>query len=98
MTHQETNRIISKWMGLEAPLWPFDDPKYHSSWSDLMPVVEAIEKEGCIINIWVSLASGCRIFRVNTSVSITTESNSAIKAVYEAVLEYITTTKQSADE
>jgi len=65
--------------------------KYHSSWDWLMPVVEKIERNGFIVEMWLSLGKGCRIFRPNyePSISFSNESNSMIEAVYLTAAEAI---------
>jgi Pyruvate/2-oxoacid:ferredoxin oxidoreductase delta subunit len=66
--------------------------KYNSSWDWLMPVVEKIEKHGCIIQITFCLAGSCRItkgsFKDPIKTLANTESNSPIEAVFLAVSDY----------
>ncbi len=66
---------------------------FDSSWDWLMPVVEKIEGMGCIVEIWLSLGKGCKIvkgsFKTPLITIANTESNSTIKAVYEAVVDFI---------
>lgn len=77
--------------------------KYHTSWDWLIPVVEKIEQQGCIIEIWLSLGKGCRIQKPITqgeSYQAVMESNSTIEAVWLTVIEYITwynSTKQQTN-
>lgn len=73
------------------PMFP-EDFCYHENWSWLMPVVEKIEKNGCIVEIWMSLGKGCRIQKVLTKIKnwqTVRESNSTIEAVWLAVIEFI---------
>lgn len=73
--------------------------EYHSSWDWLMPVVEKIENQGVIVEIWLCLAKSCRItttgFKKPTIRVSNTESNYTIEAVYDAVVEYIKWRKQN---
>lgn len=64
---------------------------FESSFDMLIPVVEKIENMGCIVEIWLSLGKGCRIAKVSKyqSWQTTMESNSTIKAVWLAVVEFI---------
>jgi hypothetical protein len=70
-----------------------DEFEYHLSFDWLMPVIEKIEGQGTIVEIWLCLAKSCRItttgFKKPTIRIANTESNSLIDAVYEAVIEYI---------
>lgn len=70
-----------------------DEFEYHLSWDWLMPVVEKIELQGCIVEIWLSLGKSCRItkgsFKKPIITIANTESNSLIEAVYNAVVDYI---------
>ena len=67
--------------------------KYHSSFDWLIPVLKEIENLGCIVEIWMSLAYGCRIYKLGGKLSIgkqfTNESNSLEEAVYNTVIEFI---------
>lgn len=101
MTKQESNLMIAKFMGLkELPNgyirygkdWhetiPVSNLMYDNSFDELMEVVEKIEGQGCIIEIWLSLGRGCKILRP-TEKQIICEDNSTITAIYNAVVEYI---------
>lgn len=84
--------------GAAVPMWAlFGEEhclRYHNDWNWLMPVVEKIERMGCIIEIWLCLGKGCRItkgsFKAPVVEIANTESNSAIEAVYSAVLSFLT--------
>jgi len=77
---------------------PFDPDK---RWDDLMPVVDRIEKHGCIIEISYALVCNCRIVAINgknPSVTFINDNNGgkpAIEAVYRSVIEFIQWHKQS---
>lgn len=66
---------------------------YDSDWSLLMPVIDKIESQGTIIDIWLSLGRGCKImkggFKSPLVIIANTESNSTIDAVYQAVVKYV---------
>lgn len=70
-----------------------DEFEYHLSFDWLMPVIEKIEGQGNIVEIWLCLAKSCRItntgFKKPTIRIANTESNSLIESVYEAVIKYI---------
>lgn len=65
--------------------------RWHSDWNWLIMVLSKIEHQGCIIETWISLASGCRIMKpTNNPIVITAkENNSYLQAVYDSVIEYI---------
>lgn len=63
--------------------------EYSNSWSWLMPVLEKIEKEGCIIEMSMSLAGMTRIFNVKHSISFCNESMKLIDSAYNSVIDYI---------
>lgn len=57
-----------------------------------MSVISRIEKSGAIIDIWMSLATGCRIiFRGDDRIPNHTvhEDNEPINAVYRSVIDFI---------
>ncbi|MBA3900975.1 MAG: hypothetical protein H0X62_12345 [Bacteroidetes bacterium] len=95
----EGNKLIAEFMGVngDESNKSFNDflenSKYHNSWDWLMPVVENIERHGCIVEIWLSLGKGCIIIKGNFTKSVktiaNTESNSTIESVWLSVLEYI---------
>ena len=100
----ENNKLIAEFMGETSNTYyvagvdEFGDVVwskellYNTSWDWLMPVVDKIEKQGCIIEIWMSLATGCRIMEVSREVkswTTTMEHNEPIMAVYIAVIEFI---------
>jgi len=70
----------------------FDSLDYHSSWSELMPVVEKINSLGffCVINEWQ-----CKISRYSdysgiiSYDSITDKDTKLIDVTYKAVIEFI---------
>lgn len=64
---------------------------YHESWNSLMPVVDKIGKQGCIVDMWMSLGGGCKIMKPKASPSMisTYEEETLIEAVFNAVLQYI---------
>ena|ERR1700741_5434521 len=65
-------------------------PPYHRSWCWLMPVLSKIEQHGCIVEIWLSNATGCRIVRVASPVlEFVREANKRIEAPYIAAIEFI---------
>lgn len=74
--------------------WDFSYLEYynpHSDWNRLMPVIEKIEASGYIVEIWLSLGKGCKIFKPNyePSVSFSCESNSTIEAVWMTIVEFL---------
>jgi len=79
----------------EHPILEYTSAKahFHEDWNWLMPVIEKIEKTGCIVEIWLCLGKGCRITKGNFKTPIqtisNTESNSTIGAVWLAVVEFI---------
>lgn len=104
----EGNKLIAEFMGCEFGhgFWAgagdyffpgntatASELKYHSSWDWLMPVVEKIEKVGCVVQIWKSNAAGCKITKIGSRhekpKSFTIEGNSLIEAVYETVVDFI---------
>lgn len=102
---QENNKLIAEFMGwyclneyarheTHGSTISYKDMQYHTSWDWLMPVVEKIERMGCIVEIWLSLGKGCKIvkgsFKKPINTIANTENNSTILAVYEAVVEFIT--------
>lgn len=65
--------------------------EYHSSLDWLMPVVEKIESMGYIVEIWLSLGRGCKIFKPNyePNINFCAESNSLIEAIWLTVVDFI---------
>ncbi len=93
-TETTDNELIAKFMGLERKYEStnqvfIDNLKYHTSWDWLMPVVEKIEAHGAIVEIWLSLGRGCRIYFVKERNEFIYESNSTIESVYKSVVEFI---------
>ncbi|MFW6246782.1 MAG: hypothetical protein ACOC22_01205 [bacterium] len=62
---------------------------YHKNIASLMDVLESIEKNGCIIEISISLGRNCRIYNIRTGKNFYSEDMSLINACYKAVLEYL---------
>jgi hypothetical protein len=65
--------------------------KYSVSFDWLMPVIEKIEKQGCIVEIWLSLGKGCRIMKPTNKPCIVSEyeGNSLSEVLYGAIVGYI---------
>lgn len=67
--------------------------EYHKSWDWLIPVIEKIEKQGCIIQVSFSGITNCKItvgnFKEPIITVANTESQDSMKAIYTAVIEYI---------
>lgn len=66
--------------------------KWHTSWDWLMPVVEKIERNGAIIEIWLSIGKGCRITVPKSKEGhwfAGRESNELIEAVWLAVVDFV---------
>lgn len=70
--------------------------KYHTSWDWLMPVVDKIEKKGCIIEISYSIVCMCRICiigkKYEKAFNIINDNNGGIQpisAVYKSIVEFI---------
>jgi len=70
--------------------------RYHKSWDWIMPVVEKIEKLGCIVEISYSLVCMCRICvigkKYEKAFNITNDNNGGLEpiiAVYKSVVEFI---------
>lgn len=67
--------------------------EYHKSWDWLFPVIEKIEKQGCIIQISFSGITNCKIivgnFKEPIITAANTESQDSMEAIYTAVIEYI---------
>lgn len=101
MIIQEKNEKIAKFMNLPLSRklpkfatdeWvdvPFKYWKFNEDWNLLMDVVEKIESLGAIVEIWLSLGKGCRIYFLKERNEFIHESNSTIEAVYEAVYQFI---------
>lgn len=66
---------------------------YNNNWQLLMPVIEKIEKSGCIVEMWLSLGTGCRITKVNPVLHFSNESNELNVAVFNTIVDYIKHTK-----
>lgn len=70
-----------------------EELKYDTSWDWLMPVVEKIEKYGCIVEIFMALTYGCRITTVHGPImSFINDNNGGlpgITGVYKSVVEFI---------
>lgn len=101
---REGNKLIAEFMSqpLNSTQVTFSNPrkevivdrsfKYNVSWDWLMPVIEKIEQQGCIVEIWLSLGKGCRIQKPQSKTQswhVVMESNSTIEAVYFSVVEFI---------
>lgn len=80
---QQEEELIANYMGEKAT------GGYHQSWDWLMPVVEKIESLGAIVEIWLSLGKGCRIYFLKERNEFIHESNSTIEAVFEAVYAFV---------
>lgn len=70
--------------------------KYHTSWDWLMPVVDKIEKKGCIIEISYSIVCMCRICiigkKYEKAFNIINDNKGGIQpisAVYKSIVEFI---------
>lgn len=65
--------------------------QYGYSFDWLMPVLEKIEKQGCIVEIWMSLGKGCRIMKPTLKPCIVAEyeGNSLMEVIYGAIVQYI---------
>lgn len=65
--------------------------KYSVSFDWLIPVIETIEKQGCIVEIWLSLGKGCRIMKPTNKPCIVSEyeGNSLSEVLYGAIVGYI---------
>lgn len=85
LTVDQMNRVIAEFMGHWAPMY------YHSDWNKLMPVVEKIESQGCIVNISACLGRMCSIAKPTAKPMqiALSEDNSLIKAVYDTVYQYV---------
>lgn len=91
-SNKSLREAIERDLKNHGEIYAYGGIMYHSSWDWLMPVVEKIEKHGCIVEIWLSNAKGCRITKVlskTKSWSAPVESNNTIEAVYQAVVEFI---------
>lgn len=94
---KEGNKLIAEFDQIHryGALFPIESflnrGKYHRSFDWLMPVLRQIERQGCIVEVWMSLASGCKILSLNPNGNWQTvnESDSTIEAVYNSVLDYI---------
>lgn len=81
----ENNTLISVFMGGKTAI--IHHNQYHSSWNELMPVVEKIEKD---TSYRVEIAfSGCIIDKENEPNCIGELENTKIKSTYKAVVEFI---------
>ena len=74
-------------------LWNLE---YHISWDWIMPVVDKIEKKGCIIEISYSIVCMCRICiigkKYEKAFNIINDNNGGIQpisAVYKSIVEFI---------
>jgi hypothetical protein len=65
--------------------------QYGYSFDWLMPVIEKIEKQGCIVEIWLSLGKGCRIMKPTNTPCIVSEyeGNSLMEVIYGAIIGYV---------
>jgi hypothetical protein len=66
---------------------------YHNNISSLIDVLENIEKDGCIIEISMSLGRTCRIYQIKTKIEVAAEDMSLINACYKAIVEFLNKTK-----
>jgi hypothetical protein len=73
--------------------------QYGYSFDWLMPVIEKIEKQGCIVEIWLSLGKGCRIMKPTNKPCIVSEyeGNSLMEVIYGAIVGYIKWYNENAD-
>lgn len=83
----ESGAII--WGNVPGPIGHCVGEEFDTQWDWLMPVVEKIEAMGAVVEIWLSLGKGCRIYFVKERNEFTHESNSTIESVYTAVVEFI---------
>lgn len=96
-TTKEDRQLVENFMGYangSLPEW--------IGWNEVMLVVERIKRAGCIVEIWLSLGAGCKIIKgsfKNPTVTVAnTESNSAMEAIWQAVVEgvnWLTTQNKS---
>lgn len=83
------------------PVWVFlvdQNPKSFVPLSieALICVLKTIERnDGCIVEIWMSLGYGCRIYKFNKSgisgMNFRSESNDLAEAIFETIMQYIDT-------
>ena len=88
----------SYWRKLDADNLPMaeyikDGLRYHSSWDWLMPVVEKIEKSGCIVEMSLSLGGFCRIVWIGRkgegATSFNNQDNNLLNCTFQTVIEFI---------
>ena len=107
----KSNKLIAEFMGFKmivedyfginivksptSETYDLHGLKYHCSWDWLMPVLDKIERSGCIIEISYALVVTCRICvignRGEKAFSIINDNNGElpITAIYKSVVEYI---------
>jgi hypothetical protein len=84
-------RIVMEFPGKKSVF--LDMMKYHSSWDWLMPVVEKIEKNGAIVEMWGSLGWNCRIWVMENGEKkvnlLDGDKETLIEAAFPVVVEFI---------
>lgn len=90
---EERNKYIASFMGRKfLPDVYVKSLKYHSDWSELMKVVDKLEKLGCSSRIhydWIGNDYFCDFVDHDNNEMGCATGNSKIKAVYEAVYQSI---------
>ena len=91
-TTEENNRMIAEFMGASG----FDmlgekvEPRYHTSWDWLMPVVKKIETDVLDGDISISIdGDNCTLSSISYTIHCHATLNSKIESTYQAVVEFI---------
>ena len=95
----ENNKLIYEFMSKKSPISDllgkdfspknFIVLKYNNDYHWLMKVVEEIEKRGCCLEIYIGLATTCKIYYTLTRKTFSNERSTPIEAIYASVVEFI---------
>ena len=83
---KENNRIVCDFPNKSGLDWWLD---YDTKWDWLMPVLEKIEGNGCIVELNIGLSKIVRIYDIESRQNFIHEDVFLIKAAYNSALEYI---------
>ena len=83
---KENNRLVCDFPNKSGFDWWLD---YDTKWDWLMPVLEKIEGQGCVVELNIGLSKMIRIYHIESQQNFINEEMDLIKAAYKSVIDYI---------